>query len=331
PTILAGDRSLTALVAHELAHSWSGNLVTNATWNDFWLNEGFTVYFENRICERLYGEDYARMMQLLGRQDLRQTIAKLEAKGRADDTRLRLHLEGRNPDDGMNDVAYEKGFALLQLLEQKAGREKFDAFLRGYFAAHAFQSMTTDDFIAYLDSQLLRPEGIDMNLIEWIDGSGLPANAIEPRSDAFAQVEREIARWQEGTPAAQLATETWTTFHWLHFLRHLPADLTEARLNELDRAFQFTSNGNAEILSAWLEVCIRNDYDLAYERLDQFLTTVGRRKFLMPLYSELNRTEKGRVLAQAIYREARPNYHSVSVRSLDELLVWKDNRPSASF
>jgi aminopeptidase N len=331
PTILAGDRSLTALVAHELAHSWSGNLVTNATWNDFWLNEGFTVYFENRICEAVYGDEYARMMQLLGRQDLRQVIAKLEAKGHRADTHLRLHLEGRDPDDGMNDIAYEKGFALLQLLEEKTGRPKFDAFLRGYFDAHAFQSMTTDDFVAYLDERLLKPEGIAIDLAEWIDGDGLPANAIEPQSDAFVQVEREIARWQGGTPAEQLDTTGWTTFHWMHFLRHLPEQLRDDQLGQLDRAFGFTASGNAEVLSAWLENCIRNDYDPAYERLDQFLTTVGRRKFILPLYEALGKTEKGKLLAQSIYVNARPNYHAVSVRSLDELLAWKDNRPPASF
>lgn len=331
PTILAGDRSLTSLVAHEMAHSWSGNLVTNATWNDFWLNEGFTVYFENRICEAVYGDEYARMLQLLGRQDLKSTIAKLEAKGHHGDTHLRLHLEGRDPDDGMTDIAYEKGFALLQLLEEKAGREKFDAFLRGYFDAHAFRSMTTDDFLAYLDEKLLKPESIDLNLAEWVDGAGLPSAAIEPQSDSFVKVEQEVARWSKGAAAAQLATQGWTTFHWMHFLRHLPASLTEDQMAELDTTFGFTANGNAEVLSAWLEVCIRNDYDSAFERLDQFLTTVGRRKFLMPLYTELYKTEKGRVMAQSIYTAARPNYHSVSVRSLDEMLAWKDNRPPASF
>lgn len=331
PTILAGDRSLTALVAHELAHSWSGNLVTNATWNDFWLNEGFTVYFENRICEAVYGEDYAHMLQLLGRQDLKGVINKLEAKGHHADTHLRLHLEGRDPDEGMTDIAYEKGFALLQLIEEKAGRETFDAFLRTYFDEHAFKSMTTDGFVAYLDDRLLKPNSIDLDVAEWIDGAGLPANAIEPQSDSFMKVEAEVGKWGKGTAAAQLNTQGWTTFHWMHFLRNLPADLRKEQLTDLDKAFGFTASGNAEVLSAWLEVCIRNNYDPAYDRLDQFLTTVGRRKFLMPLYTELNKSEKGRVLAQSIYAAARPNYHSVSVRTFDEMLAWKDNRPPASF
>ncbi len=331
PTILAGDRSLTALVAHELAHSWSGNLVTNETWDDFWLNEGFTVYFENRICEAVYGEEYARMLQLLGRQDLKATIARLTAEGHADDTHLHLHLEGRDPDVGMTDIAYEKGFAFLKLLESKVGRERFDAFLRGYFDANAFKTMSTERFVAYLDEHLLKPTGTTLNLQEWLDEPGLPASAIEPQSDAFAKVDAEIKRWNEGTPARELATKDWVTFQWMHFLRHLPEGLDDARMAELDKAFGFTESGNAEVLAAWFEQAIRNDYDPAFTALDRFLTTVGRRKFLMPLYTAMVETEKGKVMAQSIYKEARPNYHSVSVRTLDDLLAWKDNRPPASF
>ncbi len=331
PTIIAGDRSLTALIAHELAHSWSGNLVTNATWNDFWLNEGFTVYFENRISEALYGPDHAGMLQILGRQDLQGSLEHMHATGHAEDTHLRLHLDGRDPDDGMTDIAYEKGFAFLKLLESKVGRERFDAFLRGYFDRFAFQSMTTDKFLAYLDEELLKPTNTKVDIAAWVDGPGLPADAPVPVSDKFDQVDREIARWQGGTPAAGLATQGWNTFQWMHFLRHLPKDLTTAQLNDLDAAFKFTSSGNAEVLAAWLEQCIRNDHDAAYSALDRFLSTVGRRKFLVPLYKELIATEKGRVMARTIYASARSNYHAVAVRTLDEMLDWSATKPEATF
>ncbi|MBL7983301.1 MAG: M1 family metallopeptidase [Flavobacteriales bacterium] len=331
PTIIAGDRSLTALIAHELAHSWSGNLVTNATWNDFWLNEGFTVYFENRISEALYGESHAGMLQILGRQDLQGTLARLETEGHGADTHLRLHLEGRDPDDGMTDIAYEKGFAFLKLLEAKVGREKFDAFLRGYFDTFAFQSMTTDRFLTYLDEQLLAPNNVQLDITAWVDGPGLPADAPTPVSDKFTKVDAEVVRWQQGTAAASLNTKEWSTFEWMHFLRHLPKDLTDAQLNDLDNAFGLTKSGNAEVLAAWLEQCIRNDHDVAYPTLDRFLNTVGRRKFLVPLYTELIATEKGRLMAQDIYRSSRQNYHAVAVRTLDELLAWSANKPPATF
>ncbi len=331
PTIIAGDRSLTALIAHEMAHSWSGNLVTNATWDDFWLNEGFTVYFENRICEAIYGKDRALMLQVLGRQDLEGTLSKLGKSGHGHDTHLRLHLEGRDPDDGMTDIAYEKGFAFLMLLESKVGREKFDAFLRTYFDRFAFQSMTTDRFLAYLDEELLKPNKVTVDVAAWVDGPGLPKDALIPSYTGFTTVEQEVERWQKGAGAKELNTADWNAFQWIHFLRHLPPGVSEDRLSDLDRTFGFSASGNAEILAAWYEQCIRNDHDAAYPGLDRFLTNVGRRKFLVPLYTELVNTEKGKVLAQTIYQHARPNYHAVSVRTLDELLAWKDSKPTVSF
>ena len=323
PTIIAGDRSLTALIAHELAHSWSGNLVTNATWDDLWLNEGFTVYFEKRICEKIYGKDYAEMLALLGRQDLDRTIADISRSAHPEDTRLKLHLAGRDPDDGMTDVAYEKGYSFLRLIESKVGREKFDAFLRNYFDTHAFQSMTTERFLALLDEQLLVPNKADVNTAAWVNGDGLPAEAIMPVSDRFAKVEAEIGRWKQGVKADQLATKEWSTFEWLHFLRHLPSGLDVGKMSDLDDSFHFTATGNAEIAAAWFEICINNDFRKPYASMAQFLTHVGRRKFLIPLYTALARTESGRQEALTIYKQARPNYHSVSVRTIDDLLGWE--------
>lgn len=328
PTVIAGDRSLTALIAHELAHSWSGNLVTNATWNDFWLNEGFTVYFEHRITEELYGPEYNAMTSLIGHQDLMNTVADMEAKGDPGDTRLKLDLAGRDPDDGMTDVAYEKGFALLRLVESRVGREKFDAFLRGYFDRYAFQSMTTERFITYLHEELLDPANVTVDVERWVYEPGIPEDDIVPVSDRFTKVEEQIARWGNGTPAKELATQGWSTFEWIHFLRHLPKGLEEGSMADLDRSFGFTRSGNTEILAAWLEQCILNDYDAAYLRLDEFLRTVGRRKFLIPLYQELVATEKGRTIAEGIYAAARPNYHSVSVRTIDAMLGWEGRQGS---
>jgi len=331
PTIIAGDRSLTALVAHELAHSWSGNLVTNATWNDFWLNEGFTVYFESRISEAIYGADYAGMLQQLGRQDLLNTLAHIAKGPHPEDSELRLSLDGRDPDEGMTDVAYEKGAAFLRLLEAEVGRPKFDAFIRDYFDRFAFQSMTTDRFLVHLQEQLIEPNGLSINTAEWVDGMGLPANAPTPVTDRFNKVEREIERWVQGTPAAALATAEWSTFEWMHFLRHLPGAMTDAQMDELDAAFDLTRSGNAEILAAWFEQCIRHDHDQAYAKLDTFLNTVGRRKFLVPLYTQMLGSEKGRLMAQTIYASARGNYHPVAVRTIDGLLAWKDNQPPVNF
>lgn len=336
PTIIAGDRSLTSLIAHELAHSWSGNLVTNATWNDFWLNEGFTVYFEHRITEALYGKDYNDMTSVLGYQDLLQTIAEIDSGKHPEDSALRLDLAGRDPDDGMTDIAYEKGYALLRLIESKVGRPRFDAFLRNYFDHFAFRSITTDTFTTYIRKELLGPERVDLDLAAWIDKPGLPADAIVPSSEKFAEVDAQLSRWSKGapakgTPAKDLDTQGWNTFQWIHFLRHLPQGLSGREMDELDNTFHFSKSGNAEIQAAWLEQCARNGYTKAFGTLEGFLTTVGRRKFLVPLYQALLTSDKGREAAMEIYAKARPNYHSVSVRTIDEMLGWKESKPTHIF
>ena len=321
PTILAGDRSLTSLIAHELAHSWSGNLVTNATWNDFWLNEGFTVYFELRIMEALYGPERMAMLEVLERRELVDEIAGLAAAPK--DTHMRLALEGRNPDDGMTAVAYNKGAALLRLIEHTVGRPAFDAWLRSWFGRRAFTSATTDDFVADLRANLLKHDsGLEqrLNLPAWIDGPGIPGNATQPTAALFARVDAEVQRFASGAPAATLGTQGWVTQQWLRFLGSLPESLARARLADLDATFRFSTSGNSEILFAWLRIAIRHRYEPAMPALERFLTSQGRRKFLRPLYDDLMKTSWGPPIARRIYRQARPTYHAVSVGTLDAIV-----------
>jgi leukotriene-A4 hydrolase len=316
PTILAGDRSLVNLVAHELAHSWSGNLVTNATWSDFWLNEGFTVYFERRIMEEISGRDYSEMLALLGRQDLEATVAELPER----DTHLFLDLTARDPDEAATKLPYEKGYFLLRLIEETVGRARWDAFLRDYFDRHAFQSMTTSAFVEELQ-QAFPDLGVDVNV--WINGPGIPDNAPVVQSDAFRKVEDQVKAFDKGTHAANLATKGWSTHEWIHFLRHLPKELTLAQMTDLDAAFGFTSSGNSEILHEWLLQAIDHDYEPAYDALKRFLLRQGRRKFLKPLYQKLAETPEGMARARTIYAKARPMYHSVSYRTIDQILKWE--------
>ncbi|MEP2773639.1 MAG: M1 family metallopeptidase [Fulvivirga sp.] len=323
PTILAGDKSLTSLVAHELAHSWSGNLVTNATWNDFWLNEGFTVYFEQRIMEALYGKEYAEMLASLAAQDLKQEILEMMNEGNAKDTHLKLELEGRNPDDGVTSIAYDKGYLFLRYLEEKVGREKWDTFVRNYFERNAFKVMTTEAFIEELQTHLLDKERINIGTVkidEWIYQPGLPDDAVIPTSNRFDKVDDEMERFVQGTPAEELTTEDWTSHEWLHFVRAVPDSIPNEELQELDNAFKLTQTGNSEVLAAWLVQSVKHEYEPAYERLESFLINTGRRKFLSPIYGELVKTEAGTQLAKSIYEKARPNYHFVATNTIDEML-----------
>ena len=323
PTILAGDRSLTSLIAHELAHSWSGNLVTNATWDDFWLNEGFTVYFEHRIMEKLYGAEYAEMLASLAQQDLKATIQALTSDGLAEDTKLKLNLKGRNPDDGVTDIAYNKGYFFLRSIEEKYGREKFDAFLNEYFLANAFRAMDTDGFIQQIKTFYKETFSIELEegiFNEWIFTTGLPASCPIPSAKRFEMVEKELTQWKTSGFVDKEITAAWSTHEWLHFLNDLPASLSVAQLKALDELGSFTRTHNAEIACAWFVHVIRHRYEWAYPQLESFLIHTGRRKFLSPLYTELLKTEEGKTFAQEVYAKARPNYHFVATNTFDPLL-----------
>ena len=327
PTILAGDKSLTSLVAHELAHSWSGNLVTNATWNDFWLNEGFTVYFEQRIMEKLYGRDYSEMLASLAAQDLAEEVDEM-MKSSQDDTKLKLALDGRNPDDGMTSIAYDKGYLFLRSLEEEIGREKFDTFLKYHFDANAFKVMTTEEFVDELKTELYEKNGLTFNsekVNTWVYGTGLPANKPQPTSDKFRKVDEQWAKIGTETTLDEINTENWSSHEWLHFVRNISATYTAKQMQELDEAFNFTQTGNSEVLTEWLVQSIRRGYKGVDVRLESFLINTGRRKFLLPLYKELIKTDEGMEKAKEIYVDARPNYHFVSTNSIDVLLNIKEN------
>lgn len=313
PTILAGDKSLVALIAHELAHSWSGNLVTNATWNDFWLNEGFTVYFEQRIMEAVYSRGYSEMLARLSLEGLKEELKSLELR----DTWLKLDLAGRNPDDGMTAIAYDKGYFFLRAMEEQIGREKWDAFLKGYFTKHAFKSMTTEGFLAYLNENLEH----DFDIKAWVYGPGLPANCPEVKTAELAQVEKDAAAFAGGTAPGELKTDKYTTHHWLHFLRSLESPLSADQMKSLDGAFKFTQSGNAEITHDWMLHVIAAKYEPGMAKLDTFLTSQGRRKFLTQLYKKLLETG-AKETADRIYKKARPTYHAVSRETIDGVLGW---------
>ena len=319
PTILAGDRSLVALIAHELAHSWSGNLVTNATWDDFWLNEGFTVYFEQRIMEAIYGREYSEMLAKLSLDGLLAEIKELEAR----DTWLKLDLRGRNPDDGMTSIAYDKGYFFLRMLEEKVGRQKFDQFLKSYFKKFAFKSMTTEGFLSYLQENL--DKKIDFNA--WVYSPGLPVDVPVVKTEALERVEQAAQNFLNGDDLSVLAvdfeTDQWTTHHWNHFLRSFKNDLSPAQMKSLDDQFRFTQSGNSEITHDWMVLVIGSGYQTGFPRLEEFLTEQGRRKFLQPLYEKMATTPEGLERANRIYAKARPGYHAVSRQTIDKILNYK--------
>jgi leukotriene-A4 hydrolase len=325
PTILAGDRSLVALIAHELAHSWSGNLVSNATWRDLWLNEGFTVYIERRIVEAVYGAEQAEIQAVLGRQDLARTLEDLAE--RPGDQVLHVELGGRDPDDVFSDVPYEKGYLFLRRLEQAFGRPAFDDFVQRWFVAHAFTSQTTGALQAFLAAELLArpllPGQSAPDVALWLSSPGLLPDAPQAHAaalDTVAAAALSVARGE--TPTRKLDTRDWSPQHWIFFLRGLPlAEVDAPRvLGDLDAAFHLTDSGNNEVLGEWLVLAAKYGYRAADARMERFLIEVGRRKYLTPIYTALLATAAGQQLAHAVYPRARVGYHPITRHTLDALL-----------
>ncbi|MGL6291171.1 MAG: M1 family metallopeptidase [Silanimonas sp.] len=313
PTVITGDKSLVSLIAHELAHSWSGNLVTNASWKDMWLNEGFTSYVENRIVEAVYGREQADMEDVVSQAGLRAELASLAPAQQA----LALPPSpGRDPDEALTDVAYIKGQWFLSFLEQRYGREAFDPFLRRWFDEHAFKSVTTDDFLAFLRRELIakNPGKLsDAELAAWIAGPGLPDTAVPATSPRLAAVDAARDAWlKRRTAAAELDTATWITQEWVHFLEGLPADIAAERLLELDGVFRFTGTTNGEIAQRWYPITVRAGYFEARPALAQFLRKVGRRKLILPSYVALAETPDGLAFARQVLQQASAGYHPIT-------------------
>jgi hypothetical protein len=235
---------------------------------------------------------------------------------------LHIDLTGRDPDDGATSVPYEKGALFLRTVEKQVGRERFDSWLRGYFDRHAFTSLTTsqflDDFRQYLEQDDADLE-TTLKVQDWLEKPGIPSNAPAV-ADVFTRVDKEVARFNSGTPAASLVTAEWTTQEWQHFLETLPSGMSPRHLQDLDHAFGFSRSGNSEVLFAWLRIAVRGHYQPAMPALERFLTSQGRRKFLTPLYRELLATDWGKEEAKRIYEMARPHYHAVATSTLDGIM-----------
>jgi leukotriene-A4 hydrolase len=330
PSIIAGDRSLVSTVVHELAHSWSGNLVTSATWNDFWLNEGFTTYLERRLVEVLYGKRRADMADAIAYEGLAQTIADAEVAGLPQDTNLKLDLAGRDPNEGTSDVAYEKGRWFLGFLESRFGRPALDAFLREYFDAHAFQGMTTEGFRSELLARLEQPGAPTVRTAEidaWLFGPGLPPTMPPVPKGVFDAVDRAASDWRAGRLAtAALPVKDWVPQEWVRFLSEQPAELSDPKLAELRSAFHLGADGNAEIALAWLQLVVRAAYEPAYPDLEKFLLSTGRWRLVETLFRDLARTPSGLALGKQIYAKAKPGYHT-SIRQAVERLLYPAAAP----
>ncbi|MFA5962958.1 MAG: M1 family metallopeptidase [Sphingomonas sp.] len=321
PTILTGDKSNVDVIAHELAHSWSGNLVTNATWSDVWLNEGFTTYFENRIDEAVYGKERAATLADLSWDNLQRDLS---GAGAANAGATRLHGD---PGGTYGELDYNKGATFLRTIEYRVGRARWDAYLRSYFDRHAFQPQTTAGFLADLRANLIKGDAAlehDLMLDQWAYAPGLPDNAVHVRSATLAAIDKDLAAFNGGAAASSIDTRHWSTQEWLRFLNGLPRQQSAARLAELDRAYGLSASPNAYVQSAWYVLAIANHYDPVVPSLDRYLHRIGRGLLIFPLYNGLKaQGDWGMPIARRIYATARATYHPTIAAALDKRLAAK--------
>ncbi|HEY4581866.1 MAG TPA: M1 family metallopeptidase [Lysobacter sp.] len=331
PTVITGDRSLVSLVAHELAHSWSGNLVTFSTSRDAWLNEGFTSYVENRIVEALYGRERADMESVIARNELR-------AEFTPENTALQsLAVKPgvlKDPDDNLGSTVYAKGAWFLQFLEQRFGRGNFDAFLRGYFDHFAFQSIGTQQFAEYAKANLLDKYPGKVTQAEfdaWLYEPGIPSTAPQLSSPRFDAVDAARKAWLDGgaLPANTL-TSKWSTQEWVHFIEGMPETLPAERLAALDAAYRFTGTPNGEIAQRWYPLAVRSGYTQANEAIAEFLARIGRRKLIMPTYNALAQTPQGLAFAEQVYAKAKPGYHPITSGSVEQVIAEAKSKSGAA-
>jgi aminopeptidase N len=324
PTMIAGDRSLVDLIAHELAHSWSGNLVTNASWKHWWLNEGFTTYVTTRILEVLYGEEVATMNLQLEQEEaleLLKTVAvpKQALLTKDADTDAKTYTD--------DSLAYPKGAWFLRTLEQRAGRAVFDPFLRGWFDQHAFQSVTTEQFVDYLRKNLLakHPEVMgDAELDEWLHGAGIPASARHAVSTRLAALDKTRDAWLTGgLSTGELNTKQWTATEWMKFLNDIDGKASAAQLKELDAKFGLAKTGNNEVAFRFYRASIKAGNRDIREPLHAFLMSVGRQKFVVPLYAALLKNPDDKEWAIGVFKEARARYHPATQASVDKQMAKK--------
>lgn len=316
PTSIAGDRSLVALIAHEMAHSWSGNLVTNALWVDSWLNEGFTSYIEARICEELYGEERANMARALDFAAIQAAITR----GPPDVTRLHLL---RSTDQQPSAITYDKGALFLRTIELTIGRREIDRYLRGYFDRHAFQPITSEQFLTDFREHVVRGDAdleARLKLDEWVYQPGLPSNAQAPQSAAFDRVAEHVTAFNGGGSARAVPWASWSTFERQRFLQTIPRQQPRARLDELQTTLELNATGNMEVMFDWLKIVIANHYDPSVPALENFLKRQGRGKFVRPLYTDLMASAWGQPIARRVYAQARPTYHPIVVAALDSVV-----------
>jgi leukotriene-A4 hydrolase len=320
PSLLAGDRSLVSVVAHELAHSWSGNLVTNRTWRDIWLNEGWTSYLEYRLMQEIYDEDRADEENVINYEELLLDFENVDPKYQP----LAPTIARVDPEADRGAIVYHKGNLFLQYLEKAYGREIFDQFIANYFDEFAFEAITSEDFLDYLDKRLISVHHgiLTREQVErWLYEPGLPDDAVIPASKNLQTAAALATQWSSGeVDATELPVSGWSAHAMIHFINSLDADLSTEKLVELDKALGLSETQNAEIARTWFIQVATRRHEPAYEELAKYVHRYGRVRLVRPVYKALVKNGRDQEFARQLFESARKDYHPITIANTAPVL-----------
>ncbi|XP_049687970.1 aminopeptidase B isoform X3 [Accipiter gentilis] len=325
PCLLAGDRSLVDVIIHEISHSWFGNLVTNATWGEFWLNEGFTMYAQRRISTEVYGSAYTCLEAATGRALLRQHMDNTGEDHPLN--KLRVIIEpGVNPDDTYNETPYEKGYCFVSYLAHLVGNQsKFDTFLQAYVNRFKFQSITADDalgfFLEYFPK--LKEKGVDsipgFEFDRWLNTPGWPPFLpdLSPGEQLMKPADELAELWvadglnMEAIEAVDITV--WRTYQLVYFLDQVlqKSPLPEGNVERLSKMYPKISKAqNAELRLRWCQIVLKNNLEAEYSKVKDFLHSQGKQKYTLPLYRAMwAGSESARALAMETFSATAPQLH----------------------
>jgi len=319
PTAILGTRGHTSLITHELAHAWTGNLVTNATWQDFWLNEGWTTYAETRITEILEGKE---ITELHLAYDERQMMAVMERLGIDSPlTSLKLPADEKDADNFSTIIPYYKGCYFLRECEYAVGRERFDAFIQNYMHTFQFQSLTTEAFLDFLKVGL--PDVFEeVDVPTWIYKPGMPDPDTwhRPKSHLFDEVQQVLKDYRQGIKPTKEQVQNWHRYQTLSFLQGLPKQVSVEDCQYFDEILELDKKNDVAFFSHFYVTCVTSGYRESLPRIEQFMKRIGRMLYILPIVRAMIETDWSRDKIRPLFERVRDRHHEITISAVEKLL-----------
>ncbi len=317
PTAILGTRGQTSLITHELAHAWTGNLVTNATWQDFWLNEGWTTYAETRISEVLEGKEATDLSAVFHAREIMETMGRI---GMDSPQTCLKRADSADSDSGAFGIPYHKGCFFLQECERVVGRKRFDAFIQKYMKRFKFQSITTEMFLDFMKAEL--PEVFEkVEVRQWVYEPGMPAGWRQPQSHLYEDVQAVLQAYQRGTRPTRTQVENWRGDQVKSFLQGLPASIPVNDCPYFEKILNLEKWNDAAYFSFFYAACIASGYRQILPRVEAYAEKIGRMLYILPIFRALIQTEWSRAHARPLFERVKPRHHQITAGAIERMLT----------